>query len=86
MSVSTDYERARKIGSLLDILLGPVSMAFLSIRRTRPHTLPAGINYTNTEWVLIETAIKNHSLHIIWELEELVKKYEPYLMLITLER
>jgi hypothetical protein len=80
--VSTRVERITKICILTRILLG-TNVNFVT--RKRPDTLPAGINYTTPEWILLENArLYANSIQTIWELEELFEKYKSQLLLVKM--
>ena len=74
--VSTCDERLKKIRALHKILLGGASLRF----RRPKLVLPAGVNYTQKEWMLIINSLHYPTIQYIWALEELIEKYKPYMV------
>jgi hypothetical protein len=85
--ISTKEDRRKKAINLIDILTSNV----LCFKRTKPKTLPKGINFNNNEWISIETVYrlilngKDISINFLFDLEEIENKYKEYLFLAKLE-
>jgi len=90
--ISTKGERIHKARLLIMTLLDVrADLRYAGYSQKRPHSLPAGVNYSCKEWVLIQRVLSNlksgMDVSILWifDLEELEEKYRDYLMLAKFE-
>lgn len=91
---STPLERRHRAMGVMCQLIGSrvVSWRKLLLSTKRPESLPKGINFTAKEWLLIHDVAgeifdgTDISILEIFDLEEMVEKYSPHLMLAKLEK
>jgi hypothetical protein len=94
--VSTKEERIERAHKHLRVLVGSflfhVKLSRISCGITKkPITLPVGTNYTNKEWLLIREAASKYlnyrdiSIQLLFELEEIINKYQDVLFLAKLQ-
>jgi hypothetical protein len=94
--VSTKEDRIKQAHEHLRVLVGSflfrvkLSRIVCGITK-KPTTLPVGTNYTNKEWLLIREVSSNYlncrdiSIQQLFELEEIINKYQDALFLAKLQ-
>jgi hypothetical protein len=88
--VSNKNERMNRARNLLHTLVGSKRTEITYGGRKRPHTLPAGVNYSAKEWTFIREASdayklgRDVSIQLLFELDEIAEKYKDHLFLAKL--